>query len=90
MSAVRWAGVSQRCQALAPRHCSPFAAMSHLFKALEPKSSYVDRQFRGTFEEYQQALAVSTTIYVGNLSFFTTEEYFLHVITQYKDNIASC
>jgi len=48
--------------------------MAHLYKALEPKSSYVDRQFRGSPDEYLHALSVSTTIYVGNISFFTTEE----------------
>jgi len=59
--------------------------MAHLYKALEPKATYADRQFRGTADEYSMALANSTTIYVGNLSFFTTEEcanlFFVVVLT---------
>lgn len=38
------------------------------------KSDYVDRRFRGSRDEYQRALARSRTLYIGNLSFYTTEE----------------
>ena len=41
---------------------------------LKKKSNYRDRQFRGTAMEYEHALNLSTTVCVGNLSFFTTEE----------------
>lgn len=43
-------------------------------KDLAKPSSYVDRSFEGNHEEYNQALAKSTTLYIGNLSFYTTEE----------------
>jgi len=37
-------------------------------------TNYRDRQFPGTPEELEQALLKSTTLYAGNLSFFTREE----------------
>jgi hypothetical protein len=37
-------------------------------------SAYRDRRFPGTQEEYEQALLASTTLYIGNMSFYTTEE----------------
>ncbi|KAL6633994.1 hypothetical protein ACP70R_026665 [Stipagrostis hirtigluma subsp. patula] len=37
-------------------------------------SAYRDRRFPGTQEEYEAALQASTTVYVGNMSFYTTEE----------------
>ena len=59
-------------------------SMSALLRSLEPTlSAYKDRRFftdnRGqpngrSVEEYEFALRTSTTVYVGNLSFHTTEE----------------
>lgn len=44
-------------------------------RTLDPAlSRYFDRKFPGTEEQYHEALRVSTTVYVGNLSFYTTEE----------------
>jgi RNA recognition motif-containing protein len=40
----------------------------------EPESTYVDKQFDGTYEQYLQALQESTTVYVGNLAYVTREE----------------
>lgn len=37
-------------------------------------SKYRDRRFEGSQEDFERALRESTTVYVGNLSFFTTEE----------------
>jgi hypothetical protein len=37
-------------------------------------SAYRDRRFKGTQEEYEAALLASTTLYIGNMSFYTTEE----------------
>lgn len=37
-------------------------------------SAYRDRRFDGNQEEYEICLKQSTTVYVGNLSFYTTEE----------------
>ncbi|KAK3235028.1 Nuclear cap-binding protein subunit 2 [Cymbomonas tetramitiformis] len=49
--------------------------MARIFKSLqEGLSQYRDRRFDGSQEEYEACLRNSTTVYVGNLSFFTTEE----------------
>lgn len=37
-------------------------------------SQYRDRRFDGTQERFEHCLKTSTTLYVGNLSFYTTEE----------------
>uniref|UniRef100_A0A0M3HTL7 Nuclear cap-binding protein subunit 2 n=1 Tax=Ascaris lumbricoides TaxID=6252 RepID=A0A0M3HTL7_ASCLU len=37
-------------------------------------SDYRDQRFKGTSREQSRLLAVSSTLYVGNLSYFTTEE----------------
>ncbi|KAH7725361.1 nuclear cap binding protein subunit 2 [Aphelenchoides avenae] len=37
-------------------------------------SAYRDQRFSGSLREQEQLLSKSTTLYVGNLSFFTTEE----------------
>ena len=37
-------------------------------------SSYRDQHFRGTRNEQEKLLRQSTTLYIGNMSFFTTEE----------------
>jgi RNA recognition motif-containing protein len=37
-------------------------------------SSYKDRKYEGGIEEFEENLKKSSTLYVGNLSFFTTEE----------------
>lgn len=39
-----------------------------------PKTDYVDRRFKGTREEYFRKLNASSTLYVGNMSFYTTED----------------
>ncbi len=44
-------------------------------------SQYRDRRFNGTQEEFEECLKKSTTLYVGNLSFYTTEEQIFEVIT---------
>eukprot|EP00736_Rhodelphis_marinus_P000515 Rmarinus@m.13458 len=49
-----------------------------LFTPKGAKSAYVDRSYcrahNCTKEEYQKRLEESTTLYIGNLSFYTTEE----------------
>ena len=42
-------------------------------------SQYRDRRFNGTQEEFEDCLRKSTTLYVGNLSFYTTEEQIFEV-----------
>ncbi|PKI45821.1 hypothetical protein CRG98_033828 [Punica granatum] len=48
--------------------------MASLFKDPNKLSAYRDRRFPGTQEEFEQALLSSMTVYVGNMSFYTTEE----------------
>ncbi|KAK1276365.1 Nuclear cap-binding protein subunit 2 [Acorus gramineus] len=48
--------------------------MALLFKDPNKLSAYRDRRFPGTQEEFEYALQTSTTVYVGNMSFYTTEE----------------
>ncbi|KHG20168.1 Nuclear cap-binding subunit 2 -like protein [Gossypium arboreum] len=49
-------------------------AMASLFKDPAKLSAYRDRRFNGSQEEFEQALLTSTTVYIGNMSFYTTEE----------------
>jgi len=37
-------------------------------------SSYRDQHFKGTRTEQEKLLKTSSTLYVGNMSFYTTEE----------------
>lgn len=47
----------------------------NLIKALNPAiSQYRDRRFHGNQQEFEECLAASTTVYVGNLSFYSTED----------------
>eukprot|EP00262_Sarcandra_glabra_P013151 TRINITY_DN3585_c0_g1_i1.p1 TRINITY_DN3585_c0_g1~~TRINITY_DN3585_c0_g1_i1.p1 ORF type:complete len:255 (-),score=44.09 TRINITY_DN3585_c0_g1_i1:280-1044(-) len=48
--------------------------MASLFKDLSKLSAYRDRKFPGNQEEFEHALQTSTTVYIGNMSFYTTEE----------------
>eukprot|EP01006_Ploeotia_vitrea_P045930 TRINITY_DN66979_c8_g7_i1.p1 TRINITY_DN66979_c8_g7~~TRINITY_DN66979_c8_g7_i1.p1 ORF type:complete len:266 (-),score=119.07 TRINITY_DN66979_c8_g7_i1:28-825(-) len=52
--------------------------MAHLYSTSavhrKDQSLYRDSKFDGSHEDQESALARSTTLYVGNLSFFTTEE----------------
>ncbi|XP_027925668.1 nuclear cap-binding protein subunit 2 [Vigna unguiculata] len=48
--------------------------MALLFKDPSKLSAYRDRRFPGTQEDFEHALQNSTTVYVGNMSFYTTEE----------------
>ncbi|XP_010694058.2 nuclear cap-binding protein subunit 2-like [Beta vulgaris subsp. vulgaris] len=48
--------------------------MASLFKDLNKLSAYRDRRLTGSQEEFEEALKSSTTVYIGNMSFYTTEE----------------
>lgn len=48
--------------------------MASLFKDPNKLSAYRDRRFTGNQEEYEYALQTSITVYIGNMSFYTTEE----------------
>lgn len=45
-------------------------------------SQYRDRRFVGTQEDFEKCLRESTTLYVGNLSFYTTEEQIYEVLNR--------
>lgn len=45
-----------------------------LYENLQPISQYYDKSSNLTREEYFQKLAISTTLYLGNLSIYTDEE----------------
>jgi RNA recognition motif-containing protein len=57
-----------------PRPHSHAARVPLRFQDLNKLSAYRDRRFHGTQEEYEAALQASTTVYIGNMSFYTTEE----------------
>ena len=62
-------------------HGGPLAGMAHLYKDTGVKSLYSDRKFMGGKDGWQDAIEVSTTLYIGNLSFYTTEEQVLtHIL----------
>ncbi|KAG7092391.1 Nuclear cap-binding protein subunit 2 [Marasmius oreades] len=48
--------------------------MAHIVQSLDLPSNYKDSQSRVDRQRQNELLAHSTTLYVGNLSFFTTEE----------------
>lgn len=49
--------------------------MAKLYESLTtPPPRYVDRKWAGSEEEYFRAIDNSTTLYVGNLSFYTSED----------------
>ena len=48
--------------------------MDLIMNDLSTPSNYVDREFPGPEEEYHSLIASSCTMYIGNLSFYTTEE----------------
>ena len=47
--------------------------MAHIVDRLDMPSSYKDNKNRVSREDERNQLANSTTLYVGNLSFYTTE-----------------
>ncbi|CAN1356313.1 Nuclear cap-binding protein subunit 2 [Linum perenne] len=56
--------------------------MASLFKDPTKLSAYRDRRFSGTQEEFEYALQTSTTVYIGNMSFYTTEEQVYELFTR--------
>lgn len=47
--------------------------MAELYDIMKPESKYWDRKNYLSLEEYNAALAISSTVYVGNLSFYTNQ-----------------
>mmetsp|Transcript_43398 Transcript_43398/g.70411 ORF Transcript_43398/g.70411 Transcript_43398/m.70411 type:complete len:257 (-) Transcript_43398:656-1426(-) len=56
--------------------------MALLYKEKGPASLYVDHRYVGSQQELERLLLSSTTVYIGNLSFFTTEEQILELFTK--------
>ncbi|CAH3193594.1 unnamed protein product [Porites evermanni] len=48
-------------------------------------SAYRDQQFKGTRDELEKKLETSSTLYVGNLSFYTTEEQIYELFSRAGD-----
>jgi len=60
--------------------------MARLLKKMNTSiSDYIDRKFHGTQEEFDELLRTSTTVYVGNLTFYTTEEQIYEVFSKCGD-----
>ncbi|GAK66771.1 RNA-binding domain-containing protein [Moesziomyces antarcticus] len=53
--------------------------MSHILEPLDAPSSYRDSRSHSSKHEQQQALRQTATLYLGNLSFYTTEEQIYEV-----------
>lgn len=57
--------------------------MSKLLKRLNPEiTAYRDRRFEGDEADWERALRQATTVYVGNLSFYTREEQVYEVFSK--------
>jgi len=48
--------------------------MAELYDILKPESTYYDRKNYDSQVSYNLALSTSSTVYVGNLSFYTTQD----------------
>ena len=48
--------------------------MAELYEQLKPKSKYYDRSSYASQEEYDKKLLDTCTVYVGNLSFYTSQD----------------
>ncbi|TPX63926.1 hypothetical protein SpCBS45565_g06245 [Spizellomyces sp. 'palustris'] len=48
--------------------------MTSLVTSLGKPSVYKDNKYLGTDEDWEREIAASSTLYIGNLSFYTTEE----------------
>ncbi len=54
--------------------CAYSSTVMKIIPDLGIPSTYKDRSWEGTAEDYSLAIAKSSTLYIGNLSFYTTEE----------------
>ncbi len=67
---------------------SDYHSISDCLQLLDPAlSHYRDRRFPGTQEQFEQRLTESTTLYIGNLYFYTTEEQVYEVADQLVQHI---
>jgi nuclear cap-binding protein subunit 2 len=56
--------------------------MAHVVACLDSFSSYRDARSQLSYNEQQDLLHRSSTVYVGNLSFFTTEEQIFELFSK--------
>ncbi|KXN72898.1 nuclear cap binding protein subunit 2, isoform CRA_b [Conidiobolus coronatus NRRL 28638] len=56
--------------------------MTSLFTRLDVASSYRDNKYTGDHIDLKNELSLTTTLYVGNLSFYTTEEQIYEVFVK--------
>ncbi|KDQ60754.1 hypothetical protein JAAARDRAFT_31725 [Jaapia argillacea MUCL 33604] len=56
--------------------------MAHVIQCLDQPSNYKDSQSRVDRQKQNDLLAKSNTLYVGNLSFYTTEEQIYEIFTK--------
>ncbi|EER10254.1 RNA-binding protein, putative [Perkinsus marinus ATCC 50983] len=56
--------------------------MAHLYVDLTPSTKYYDKKSGLTREEWYDSLQRSSTLYVGNLSFYTTEEQIMELFSK--------
>ncbi|KAJ7489840.1 hypothetical protein B0H11DRAFT_2010624 [Mycena galericulata] len=56
--------------------------MSHVVSPLDQPSNYKDSQTRVDRQKQNDLLSKSTTLYIGNLSFYTTEEQIYELFTK--------
>ena len=48
--------------------------MAELYDILKPESKYYDKKNFESLEAYNASISTSSTVYVGNLSFYTTQD----------------
>lgn len=48
--------------------------MCELYNILKQEKTYYDRKNYESLQDYKAAIAVSSTVYVGNLSFYSTQD----------------
>ena len=68
-----------------PSTLSPLSSLPQIQQLNPELSAYRDRRFEGTQQEFDERLRTSTTLYVGNLSFYTSEEQLLEAFSKAGD-----
>jgi len=56
--------------------------MAHLYQELSPITQYFDKKSGFTKDKWFEALRVSRTLYIGNMSFYTTEEQIMELFSK--------
>ena len=64
--------------------------MARLFLDQEPLTQYKDRKFQGSLDDYLECLRTSTTLYIGNVSFYTNEEQIWEIFSKVGVRAAAC